>query len=94
MNKKKKTSKKPSIEVAENTSVIEAASSLHEEEAEEEEAPAPTSSGPSLEVSASIKNFRHHPDMENFYRFIYENDLRFEALSYLDQLMKEKKSKA
>src|SRR3972149_4015336 len=28
------------------------------------------------EMSASFKNFRHHPDMENFYRFIYENDLR------------------
>ena len=32
------------------------------------------------EMSASFKNFRHHPDMENFYRFIYENDLRHEAL--------------
>ena len=42
------------------------------------------------EMSASFKNFRHHPDMENFYRFIYENDLRHEALSIIDQIMVEK----
>lgn len=42
------------------------------------------------EISVSLKNFRHHPDMENFYRFIYENDLRFEALEILDQLFHEK----
>lgn len=40
--------------------------------------------------SASFKNFRHHPDMENFYRFIYENDLRHEALAIIDQIMIEK----
>lgn len=37
------------------------------------------------EFSLSLKNFRHHPDLENFYRFIYENDLRAEALAILDQ---------
>ena len=42
------------------------------------------------EMSASFKNFRHHPDMENFYRFIYENDLRHEALSIIDKIMVEK----
>jgi predicted HNH restriction endonuclease len=42
------------------------------------------------EISASFKNFRHHPDMENFYRFIYENDLRHEALAILDDMMREK----
>ena len=37
------------------------------------------------EASAgSLKNFRHHPDIENFYRFIYENDLRYEALDIID----------
>lgn len=40
--------------------------------------------------SASFKNFRHHPDMENFYRFIFENDLRHEALGIIDQIMVEK----
>jgi hypothetical protein len=42
------------------------------------------------EMSASFKNFRHHPDMENFYRFIYENDLRHEALAIIDEIMEEK----
>lgn len=40
--------------------------------------------------SASFKNFRHHPEMENFYRFVYENDLRFEALAIIDEIMAEK----
>ena len=40
--------------------------------------------------SSSLKNFRHHPDMENFYRFIYENDLRLEALVILDEMYSEK----
>ncbi|MEK6704288.1 MAG: hypothetical protein AABZ06_00710 [Bdellovibrionota bacterium] len=42
------------------------------------------------EVSASFKNFRHHPDMENFYRFIHENDLRHEALAIIDEIMVQK----
>ena len=47
--------------------------------------------GPVAEGSAgSLKNFRHHPDMENFYRFIYENDLRFEALAIIDEILLEK----
>ncbi len=44
----------------------------------------------STEISASFKNFRHHPDMENFYRFIYENDLRHEALAIIDVIQAEK----
>lgn len=28
--------------------------------------------------------------MENFYRFIYENDLRHEALSIIDKIMVDK----
>src|SRR5947209_8543525 len=46
--------------------------------------------GGPTEMSASFKNFRHHPDMENFYRFIYENDLRHEALAIIDEIMVEK----
>jgi hypothetical protein len=38
----------------------------------------------------SLKNFRHHPDIENFYRFVYENDLRYEALSIIDELILQK----
>ncbi len=45
------------------------------------------------ELSASaLKNFRHHPDMENFYRFIHDSDLRYEALQILDELIQEKKA--
>jgi hypothetical protein len=42
------------------------------------------------EISGSLKNFRHHPDMENFYRFIYENDLRVEALEIINSMVAEK----
>ncbi|OFZ81547.1 MAG: hypothetical protein A2583_04825 [Bdellovibrionales bacterium RIFOXYD1_FULL_53_11] len=45
------------------------------------------------EMSASFKNFRHHPDMENFYRFIYENDLRHEALHIIDEMLLEKRNR-
>jgi hypothetical protein len=45
------------------------------------------------DASVSLKNFRHHPDMENFYRFIYENDLRFEALEILDKNFHDKELK-
>lgn len=46
--------------------------------------------GGTSELSTSFKNFRHHPDMENFYRFIYENDLRHEALAIIDTIISEK----
>ena len=36
-------------------------------------------------TSGSFKNFRQHPDLENFYRFIFENDLRYEALEIIDK---------
>ncbi|MCM2278554.1 MAG: hypothetical protein NDJ89_10815 [Oligoflexia bacterium] len=49
--------------------------------------------GSSTEMSASFKNFRHHPDMENFYRFIYENDLRHEALAIMDTMMLDKRNR-
>lgn len=69
------------------------------EEAEEQEEAASSGGGgadaalaaaSSSEMSASFKNFRHHPDMENFYRFIYENDLRMEALTIIDEIMVQK----
>lgn len=49
--------------------------------------------GTPTEMSASFKNFRHHPDMENFYRFIFENDLRHEALAIIDEIMVEKQQR-
>lgn len=36
------------------------------------------------------KNFRNHPDMENFFRFIYDNDLRVEALEIIDQIIAQR----
>lgn len=54
---------------------------------------AAAAAGGGTEMSASFKNFRHHPDMENFYRFIYENDLRHEALEIIDQIMIEKQQR-
>jgi hypothetical protein len=42
-------------------------------------------------TASSLKNFRHHPDIENFYRFVFDNDLRIEALSILDENIAAKK---
>lgn len=36
------------------------------------------------------KNFRQQADMEAFYRFVHENDLRDEALVILDQQRAQK----
>ena len=52
--------------------------------------------GPQLSESnaASVsKNFRSHPDMENFYRFIHEHDLRVEALQIVDELIEARRNK-
>ncbi|MCM2323533.1 MAG: hypothetical protein NDJ90_09755 [Oligoflexia bacterium] len=57
------------------------------------EAALAAAAGTPTEMSASFKNFRHHPDMENFYRFIYENDLRHEALAIIDTIMVDKKNR-
>ena len=77
---------------------------MEELEEQQEEAAASSRSGGSsaealaaasgsAEMSASFKNFRHHPDMENFYRFIFENDLRFEALGILNKMMGERQTR-
>jgi len=58
-----------------------------------EAALAAAAAGNPTEMSASFKNFRHHPDMENFYRFIYENDLRHEALHIMDQMQMQKQTR-
>lgn len=62
-----------------------------EDAANETAARAASGGGPPQEVSITFKNFRHHPDMENFYRFIYENDLRFEALDLITKRLGEGK---
>ena len=54
-------------------------------------------SSPGTEAAAApmtTKNFRNHPDMENFFRFVYENDLRIEALEIIDQILSQRQEKA
>ena len=53
-----------------------------------EQAPAESPLSPS-----ALKNFRHHPDIENFYRFVYENDLRYEALELLSEYLKDQQAR-
>ncbi len=37
-------------------------------------------------IPASLKKFRQSPEIEGFYRFIYENDLRTEAFEIIDNI--------
>jgi hypothetical protein len=43
--------------------------------------------------SMTPKNFRNHPDMENFFRFIFDNDLRIEALQIIDEIIADRRAK-
>ena len=43
--------------------------------------------GASEKVSP-LKSFRSNPDVENFYRFIYENNLRKEAKTCFEAIVK------
>jgi hypothetical protein len=38
-------------------------------------------------LPTSTKKFRQSPEIEGFYRFIYENDLRTEAVEVLDRIL-------
>jgi hypothetical protein len=38
-------------------------------------------------LPTSTKKFRQSPEIEGFYRFIYENDLRQEAVGVLDGIL-------
>ena len=52
---------------------------------------------PSESVPTSVKKFRQSPEIEGFYRFIFENDLQREVYDILDRIIalrKEKKSAA
>ena len=102
-----KAEKKPAKAVAASKAPVPAPTDapqvdLEELEEQQEEAAASASNSNaaalaaasgSTEMSASFKNFRHHPDMENFYRFIYDNDLRHEALAIIDEIMTEKQKR-
>lgn len=41
-----------------------------------------------VEKTSPLKNIRSNPDVENFYRFIYENSLRKEAKLCLEAIVK------
>jgi hypothetical protein len=44
------------------------------------------SEGEAASIPASLKKFRQSPEIEGFYRFIYENDLRTEAFEIIDNI--------
>lgn len=41
-------------------------------------------------VGGVPKNFRQQADMEAFYRFVYDNDLRAESIAIMDKLREQK----
>lgn len=44
-------------------------------------------------LPTSLKKFRQSPEIEGFYRFIFENDLQKEAYEILDGIINERKAK-
>ena len=42
-------------------------------------------------LPTSIKKFRQSPEIEGFYRFIFENDLRSEGAEILDRIIQRRK---
>ena len=44
-------------------------------------------------IPSSVKKFRQSPEIEGFYRFIFENDLQREALVILERIIQERKDK-
>jgi hypothetical protein len=44
-------------------------------------------------IPTSLKKFRQSPEIEGFYRFIFENDLQKEAFEILDRIIQHRKAK-
>lgn len=44
-------------------------------------------------IPTSLKKFRQSPEIEGFYRFIYENDLQKETYDILDKIINQRKQK-
>jgi hypothetical protein len=44
-------------------------------------------------VPTSLKKFRQSPEIEGFYRFIFENDLQKETFDILDRLVNQRRLK-
>ncbi len=45
-------------------------------------------------LPTNIKKLRQSPEIEGFYRFVFENDLRQEAHDIIDRLLIDRKLKA
>ncbi len=43
-------------------------------------------------LPTSTKKFRQSPEIEGFYRFVYENDLQHEAYGILDGIIQRRKA--
>ena len=43
-------------------------------------------------LPTSVKKFRQSPEIEGFYRFIFENDLRVEGYEILDKIIQRRKA--
>lgn len=43
-------------------------------------------------LPTSVKKFRQSPEIEGFYRFIFENDLQREAFEILEQIVSRRKA--
>lgn len=46
----------------------------------------------SEQIPTSPKKFRQSPEVEGFYRFVYENDLRKESLDVIERLLSHRKA--
>ena len=42
-------------------------------------------------LPTSTKKFRQSPEIEGFYRFVYENDLRAESVEVLDRIIQRRR---
>lgn len=43
-------------------------------------------------LPTSIKKFRQSPEIEGFYRFVFENDLQREAFDILERIVQRRKA--
>lgn len=46
------------------------------------------------EQNIGPRNFRHNPDVENFYRFVHDNQLRHEAKMLFKAILDKLKTKS
>lgn len=47
-----------------------------------------------IEPNIGPRNFRHNPDVENFYRFVHDNQLRHEAKMLFKAILDKLKTKS